>query len=56
MQIELERFKYSEKSTIGRLKIDGTFYCYTLENVVRSKGVKLDGKTAIPAGTYSVIN
>ncbi len=55
MQIEIERFQFSDISTIGRLKIDGTFYCYTLENVVRFNEQKIDKKTAIPVGIYSVI-
>jgi hypothetical protein len=39
--------------TIGRLSIDGAFECWTLEDLERA-GPKIHGKTAIPAGTYSV--
>lgn len=42
-------------STISEWYIDGKFECYVLEDVVRAPGVKVDGKTAIPAGTYKVV-
>jgi hypothetical protein len=54
MKLVLKRFEYANTYTIGKLYIDGIYQCYTLEDVVR-KGPKIDGKTAIPAGTYSVI-
>lgn len=53
MLLELTRGKSSAKSTIGMLKVDGFFECYTLEDVVRPEKIK--GETAIPAGTYKVI-
>jgi hypothetical protein len=55
MQLRVNRFKNTEKSTLGRLFINATTECYTLEDVVRPDGVKVDGQTAIPAGTYNVI-
>jgi hypothetical protein len=55
MQLTLNRFKYSDKSTIGRLMEGDEELCYTLEDVVRPKGVKVPGDTAIPEGTYKVI-
>lgn len=44
--------------TIGRLYVQGSLFCNTLENTVREikpngKG-KIAGKTAIPAGRYEV--
>lgn len=53
MKLQLIRSKSSDKSTIGRLLIEGAFQCWTLEDVVRP--VKIAAVTAIPAGTYKVI-
>ena len=53
MKIKVKRLHRSDKSTIGELYINGKFECYTLEDVERD--VKIDGKTAIPKGTYKVI-
>jgi hypothetical protein len=53
MKLTLIRDTYTSKSTIGRLFIDGVEFCYTLEDVVRAKGVKVYGETAIPSGDYS---
>jgi hypothetical protein len=53
MKLELIRERSSDKSTIGRLLIDGHFQCWTLEDVVRP--VKIAQQTAIPAGTYKVV-
>ncbi len=52
MKIELIRARSSDKSTIGRLLIDGVFQCWTLEDVVRP--AKIAHETAVPAGTYKV--
>lgn len=54
MELTLIRDTYTNKSTTGRLFIDGVEFCYTLEDVVRAKGVKIYGETAIPSGVYSV--
>lgn len=53
MKLEVKRTIFTDLSTIGELSIDGEFFCYTLEDVVRDK--KIYGKTAIPAGTYKVV-
>lgn len=55
MQIQVIREVFGEKSTIGKLYIDGGYYCRTLEDKVRGEDEpKVYGQTAIPAGTYRV--
>ncbi|HEY0420513.1 MAG TPA: DUF5675 family protein [Acetobacteraceae bacterium] len=54
MELLLDRFECGESCTIGRMSVNGAFECFTLEDVVRSDGVKIFGETAIPAGDYSV--
>jgi hypothetical protein len=65
MELKLNRKIFTDKSTIGEMFIDGNFFCYTLEDVVRDKNndgdlddtgeKKVYGKTAIPKGKYEVI-
>lgn len=65
MEIKLYRKVYSKNSTIGELFVNGTFFCYTLEDYCRDLNKdgdlqdpgeqKVYGKTAIPAGRYQVI-
>jgi hypothetical protein len=50
--VTVDRDVLTSRSTTGKLAVDGGHFCYTLEDVVRSKGVKLYGQTAIPAGSY----
>lgn len=52
--IRLKRLIPSEKSTIGDLYFNDVFICNTLEDTVRPPGVKIYGKTAIPAGRYEI--
>ena len=54
MKLRLERFEFGDTFTIGKFYIDGVFHCFSLEDKVR-QGEKVNGQTAIPAGTYSVI-
>ena len=53
MNLVLQRIAQTPEYTIGRLEIDGQFFCNTLEDPVRDE--KIAGKTAIPEGTYEVI-
>lgn len=53
MHLLLTRSPSAHDCTLGKLYVNGTFECYTLEDVVRT-GPKVYGKTAIPAGTYEV--
>ncbi len=53
MELKLIRETYTKDSTIGRLFINGVFFCYTLEDAVREKKIK--NITAIDAGKYEVI-
>lgn len=58
MEIKNERIYKGEDYTIGELSINGTFFCYTLEDKVRllnSYEDKVYGNTAIPIGRYKVI-
>lgn len=52
MKLDLQREPTLGNCTIGRLTVNGTFECYTLEDVVREE--KIHGETAIPPGTYEV--
>lgn len=57
MKLMLERNYKKTDYTVGRLYVDGAFFCDTLEDRVRdlSREKKVPGKTAIPAGKYEVI-
>jgi Family of unknown function (DUF5675) len=55
MILTLIRDTFTSKTTIGKLYVDGIYQCDTLEDVVRPKGEKIYGKTAIPAGEYEIV-
>jgi hypothetical protein len=55
MNLVMPRLVYTPLSTLGRILINHESYCYTLEDTVRPKGIKIPGQTAIPAGRYRVI-
>ena len=61
MLLNVTRENSTASSTPGILKVDDAFECYTLEPVVREvpnedvADWKVEGKTAIPSGTYEVI-
>lgn len=63
MEIKLKRIALRSTYTIGKLYIDGEYFCDTLEDTVRdlNKNGKFDngekkiyGQTAIPYGKYKV--
>ena len=63
MKLKLNRIALRQTYTIGKLYIDGKYFCDTLEDKVRdtNKSGKFDngeekikGKTAIPYGTYEI--
>lgn len=55
MEITIERFYGCARYTVGRLYVNGEYFCDTLEPPVREYGVKIPGKTAVPAGKYKVV-
>lgn len=55
MKLTLKRNFKGADYTIGKLYIDGHYFCDTLEDTVRPVGKKIAGKTAIPAGDYKVV-
>lgn len=54
MKLLLNRIYKGKDYTIGKLFIGNKYFCDTLEDTVRTDGMKVYGKTAIPAGTYKV--
>lgn len=64
MEIYLQRDTFTDKSTIGKLYIDGRFECYVLEDKDRGlqdsmalseiNDLKVYGETAIPYGRYEI--
>lgn len=64
MLIELKRIAKKPTYTIGKLYIDGTYFCDTIEDTDRGLSIsddlqkinriKVKGKTAIPIGQYVV--
>lgn len=63
MEMLLARNVEQKSRTLGRLYLNAFFECFTVEDVVRrddpstpaNEGAKVDGETAIPAGTYPVV-
>jgi hypothetical protein len=52
MELKLTRKTFTSGETLGSLSIDGKFFCYTLEDVVRDRKIFAD--TCIPYGKYTV--
>ena len=60
MEMTLTRTTKRKTYTIGRLEIDGVYFCDTLEPTWRDLGPgrpghKIAGRTAIPDGRYPVV-
>lgn len=55
MKLTLKRIALRPTYTIGKLYIDGEYFCDTCEDTVRMDGKKIPGETAIPFGTYRVV-
>ena len=64
MNLVVKRNVFTDTSTIGELWVNGTFFCYTLEDkdrgLIQTQPIteiaqkKLFGKTAIPLGKYDL--
>ena len=52
MNLLLERFYSGLTCTLGKLFVDETYLCFTLEDLVREE--KIMHETAIPAGEYVI--
>lgn len=55
MRLRLDRVQCDHDVTIGKLSIDDSFECYTLEDPLPADGVKVPGRTCIPAGLYPLV-
>lgn len=59
MNLLVDRIFLGDSYTIGKLYINGEYFCDTLEDAVRDLkhdgSGKVHGETAIPAGVYAVI-
>lgn len=58
MELKLVRDTFTDNSTIGKLFVDGEYFCETLEDKDRrleDGGEKVYGKTCIPRGKYEVV-
>ena len=64
MKLSLKRTIIRDSYTVGKLYIDGEFFCDTIEDLDRGlsqemsidqiQSLKVQGETAIPKGTYKV--
>jgi hypothetical protein len=50
----VDRFQIRPKSTVGRLLIDGVYFCFTLEDTIRLFPNKVPKETAIWEGVYDL--
>lgn len=61
MDLQLQRIEKDRDRTPGELRVNGVFFCYTLEDRIREVPGeptckwKVDGATAIPSGRYRIV-
>lgn len=55
MNLTVVRQWFYPHASLGLLKINDTYTCFTLEDAARAEGVKICGSTAIPPGKYAVV-
>ena len=53
MKIEVLKIAESKDSTLSQMKIDGTHFCFVIEDGFRE--TKIPGETRIPDGVYQVV-
>lgn len=53
--VELKRDSYNAQTTLGKLYINGEYFCETLEDTVRATGIKVKRETALPSGIVGMI-
>lgn len=54
LDLLMARRWFGTRTTIGEVYVNGVWQCYSLEDVVRPAGQKVQGRTAIPASLYRV--
>ena len=45
---------YQPTATLGRVFVDGEYFCYSLEDLSRPVGVKFNGETCLSEGVYKM--
>ncbi len=52
MEIKVTRFSGGDESSLGLLRVNGKFFCYSLEDQFNEP--KIPGETRIPVGRYQI--
>jgi hypothetical protein len=55
MELQVKRHWFTEKTSIGILKVNDTWFSFTLEDALRAEGVKVAGATCVDAGYYRLV-
>ena len=59
LKIRFDRYIFTEKETIGKMYLNGEYFCDTLEDKYRGQylanDIKVQNETAIPNGTYECV-